>query len=162
MLPHTASRLLAVVAPLSRLDVGARYPRSAWPAHLTLAPNFHVDMSPTRFLSSVRAVCVGIEPMKIRFDGAALFGPEQDVPVQVVDSAEVVAMHVRLADALEAYPGFAAAEPMYWRAGYRPHVTHVAALSTPQGSEAALEHVAVAELDGADATVVGGFPLGAG
>lgn len=152
-------RPFAVVAVPAPLEEGARFPRAVWPAHVTLASNFTVDTALVQVVDAVRAACVDVEPMTIRFEEKAQFGPNQDIPVQLVSSAHVVSLHERLADVLEALPQFAAEEPLYWRAGYRPHMTHVAGRDTPEGSKAVLRIVVIAEIDGATASVVGQFPL---
>lgn len=107
----------------------------------------------------VRAACTGAGPVKIQFGGVAQFGRDKDIPVQLVNSAQIVALHERLADSLEALPHFTAEELLYWRSGYRPHMTHVAGRDTPEGAELVLRHVVIADIGGADATVVGQFLL---
>lgn len=159
MQPGPNPRLLAVVAIPAPLEKGARFPRAVWPAHVTLASNFTVDEAVTQVVDVVRAACVDVEPIPIRFEGTAQFGRNQDIAVQLVSSPQVVALHERLADALEALPHFAAEEPPYWRAGYRPHMTHVPGRDTPEGAEVVLRHVVIAEIDGAKATVIDRFPL---
>ena len=155
----SASRLLAVVAVPEPLEKGARFPRAIWPSHVTLASNFFVDASPTDVVDAVRAVCLSAGPIAIRFEGMAWFGRDENIPVQLVDSAQIVALHEQLADVLEALPLFEAEEPPYWRAGYRPHMTHVAGRDTPGGAELMLRHVVIADVEGADATVLDGFSL---
>lgn len=159
MQPGPMPRLLAVVAVPAPLEEGARFARAVWPAHVTLASNFTVGETFAHVADAVRAACVDVEPLTIRFEGTAQFGRNQEVAVQLVRSAQVVALHERLADVLEALPHFAAEEPPYWRTGYRPHMTHVTGRDTPEGAEVVLRHVVIAEIDGATATVLCRFSL---
>lgn len=76
---------MAVPAPLAK---DARFPRAVWPAHVTLASNFTVDQAVTQVVDAIRAACVDVEPITIRFDGTAQFGRNQDIDVQLVSSAQ--------------------------------------------------------------------------
>jgi hypothetical protein len=69
-------------------------------------------------------------------------------------------VHQRLADVLAPMPGYAAADPDYWRQGYRPHLTLTEAAHAREGEVAELTHGAVAELVGKGARVIGAFRLG--
>lgn len=152
-------RPLAVVAIPAPLEMSAQFPRATWPAHVTLAGNFLVDAPLTRVSEVTRAACANVEPMTARFEGVELFGRERDIPVQLVRSAQVVSLHNRLAADLEKLASFSPEEPLHWRAGFRAHMTHVAGRETPEGDELLLDHVAIAEIDGAHASVVDVFPL---
>lgn len=150
-----ASRdLLVVVALPESLTVGTTFSRRAWPAHVTLASNFVVDLPREEVAGVLRDVFVGTAPLAVKFGDEAWFGPDHDIAVQLVESEQVSVLHERVADALEALPGFAAAEPAYWRAGYRPHMTHVPGLATPAGTRARLPHFAVAVMAAGMATVI--------
>ncbi|WP_345543785.1 2'-5' RNA ligase family protein [Microbacterium jejuense] len=141
-----------MVALPHSLGVGAVLRRREWPAHVTLASNFVVDGSRELLEDVVRRICTDCPPLTIRFGGEALFGPDQDIPVQLVESDRIVALHRRLADALEDMSGFVAEQPAFWRSGYRPHMTHVAGVHTPPGSRQQLRYVAIAELNATRAT----------
>ncbi|MFC9560859.1 2'-5' RNA ligase family protein [Agromyces sp. NPDC056965] len=152
-------RFLAVVAVPVPIEKGTRFPRATWPSHVTLASNFFVDAALAEVVDAVRAACVGAGPITIQFEGIAQFGRDKGIRVQLVNSAQTVALHEQLADLLEALPHFAAEESLYWRAGYRPHMTHVAGRDTPDDAELMLRHVVIADIDGADATVLDQFRL---
>lgn len=149
-----------VVALPEPLAVGRLISRRAWPAHVTLASNFVVGVPRDAVLGIVGDVCAHEPPLMLRFGAAALFGPGKDVAVQLVESAQILALHERLADTLESLEGFAADAPAYWREGYRPHMTHVPDVSTPAGERARLRFVAVAVMTGSSATVVSTIVLG--
>lgn len=153
------ARTLAVVALPSTLVSGTRFPRVAWPAHVTLASNFAVDTSWTQLALAVRELLADVGPMTVRFEGVALFGPNGDIPVQLIHAPEISYVHERLADLLGSLPGFAPEQARHWRAGYRPHMTRVAGRDAPEGAQTVLEHVALAEIDGDHAIILDQFSL---
>jgi 2'-5' RNA ligase len=142
-----------VVALFEPLSVGATFSRRQWPAHVTLASNFVVSEPVEAVVRVVRSICDAEAPLSLTFAGEAVFGP-RNVHVQLVDSDQIVTMHDRLADAFEGMPGFAAESPAFWRAGYRPHMTHVPDLVLREGDTVRLPHVAVADLIESTATII--------
>jgi 2'-5' RNA ligase len=149
--------LWVVVALLERMPAGASFSRREWPAHVTLASNFVVVEPADEIARAVASAIRGVWPLRVRFGGQAMFGARHDVPVQLVESPEVVALHDRLADLLETFQGFAARDPRHWRRGYRPHMTHVPTLSVEAGDVRELRCIALAELVGSTATVAAAF-----
>lgn len=145
--------LSVVVALPEPIAVGTTISRREWPPHVTLASNFVVDASHSVLERVVREAVAGERALSIRFTGEAMFGQNHDIPVQLVESDPIVAMHHRLADALERLPKFDAEHLAFWREGYRPHMTHVAGVSTLFGTSQQLPHVAVAALDRTTATI---------
>jgi hypothetical protein len=102
----------------------------------TLASNF-TAIAPVDQISAVLAeAAASAEPLKVRFGEQALFGLNLDVPVRLVDSEQAVNVHSRLAAQRQALPGFTAAEPAYWRDGYRPHLTLGPAIDPSPGRRA--------------------------
>ncbi|MFD4960732.1 2'-5' RNA ligase family protein [Microbacterium sp. NPDC058389] len=154
MTTHESRELFVVVALPDPLEVGSTFRRRAWPAHVTLASNFAVDGARDAVLSAVRGVCAEEPPLEIRFGDEARFGPRGDIAVQLVESAQIVDLHERLADAVERLEGFAAEEPAHWRGGYRPHMTHVPGVVTPAGARSRLVCIANAVMAGSMATII--------
>lgn len=152
-------RFLAVVSLPAPVRKGTRFRRAAWPAHVTLASNFAVHASPTHVARTVRDLLADVGPIIARFEGAAMFGPNGDIPVQLVRSPEINELHERLADALGSLPSFVPEQPSHWRTGFRAHMTRVAGQDSPSGAETVLEHVAIAEIDGEHAIIVDQFSL---
>lgn len=148
-----AQQLFVVVALFRPVEVGASFDCREWPAHVTLASNFAVTDYGDRLARAVSKACADHEPLSVRFAAPAMFGRDQTVPVQLVESADLHEMHERLADLLEVMPGFAAADPDYWRAGYRPHMTQVPTVTVRDGDIKQMAHVAVATLTENTATV---------
>lgn len=147
-------RALAVVALPSLLETGTRFARAAWPAHVTLASNFSVDVSAPQVTDVVREVVAGLTPLPVRFEGVGMFGPNGDIAVQLVRSPAISQLHERLAEVLERLPGFEPEQPAHWRAGFRPHMTRVDDRDTPEGTQTVLGYVAIAEIDGEHAIIV--------
>ncbi|MBD3940910.1 2'-5' RNA ligase family protein [Microbacterium sp. NEAU-LLC] len=160
-MPADAARELYVVVALPEpLSVAAMISRRAWPAHVTLASNFVVDGGPETVTRAVADCCVDEPPLRLRFAEQAWFGPRHDIAVQLVESAQIIALHERLAVALEALAGFGAETPEYWREGYRPHVTHVPGVVTSPGMTAQLRFLAIAVMTGSTATIISAIDLG--
>lgn len=150
-------RSYAVVALFDPLDIGTTISRRAWPAHVTLASNFAAAATRDRIVEVVADVAPAAEPITVRFGEQALFGPNHDVRVRLVDSEQAVSLHMRLVDQLEFLPGFAADEPAYWRDGYRPHLTLGPSVFATEGDRETASYVAVVEILGSDATVLALF-----
>ena len=148
-----------VVALLEPLGVGTTISRKTWPPHVTLASNFDVEVTAYDLALAVRRAGALDEPIVVQFVGSELFGPNRDVPVRLVQSEQVSALHHRLADQFEPMAGFVAEEPAYWRDGYRPHLTLTPVISIEDGGSRILRCVAVARLLEDDATVVAAFRL---
>ena len=147
-------RSYAVVALFDPLEIHATISRSEWPAHVTLASNFNAASTLDRLLDLVNQAAAAAEPLNVRFGEQALFGPNHDVRVRLVDSEQAVGVHIRLADLLESLPGFAAEEPAYWREGYRPHLTLGPSVTATAGGRETANSVAVVEILGSDAKVL--------
>jgi hypothetical protein len=154
-----AQQLFVVVALFRPVGVGTSFDRREWPAHVTLASNFVVTEHGDRLASAVSEACADHEPLSVRFAARAMFGRDKTVPVQLVDSADLHEMHERLADLLEVMPGFGAADPDYWRAGYRPHMTQVPTVSVRDGDIKQIACVAIAALTENTATVTTALAL---
>jgi hypothetical protein len=151
--------LFVVAALADSLEVGSSFQRTTWPAHVTLASNFLVNETDDRVASAVSEACADYGPLSVRFGTRALFGRDRDVDVQIVESAQILALHERLSDLLEAMRGFAATEPDYWRDGYRPHMTHVPGLSIRPGDVTQLSFIAVAKMTQSHATITSALAL---
>lgn len=143
-----------MVGLFSPMSAGSRFRRSAWPAHLTLVGNFETLASPQEVADGVRRVVQGLPPLLSRFGAVDQFGPDRDVPVQLVEREPFGAVHEALARVIEVLPGLVAEDPDYWHEGYRPHVTRRFASSVREGDTWPVRCVAVAELGAGDARVV--------
>ncbi|WP_127473745.1 2'-5' RNA ligase family protein [Microbacterium sulfonylureivorans] len=143
-----------VVALFEPLAVGTTFDRSAWPEHVTLASNFALDVPVACLIDAVLRACRPAGPLLVEFAGGALFGPDRNIPVQLVRSTAIVALHHGLADRIESLPGFVADAPGYWRDGYRPHVTLRPSTRVAEGDMWAATGIALAGLRGSTARVM--------
>lgn len=146
-----------MVALFEPLDAGVTISRAAWPAHITLASAFITSAPIERIIGAVESADPLAEPVIARFGTSALFGPNRDVPVLVVQSAQATAVHGRLTDELGTLSGFTPEEPAYWGDGYRPHLTLGASVTAVEGESRSANFVAIAELDESGAKVVAVF-----
>ncbi|MDR6971571.1 2'-5' RNA ligase family protein [Leifsonia shinshuensis] len=147
-------RSYAVVALFHPLEIGATISRRAWPAHITLASNFTTASTPDQIIEVVTEAAPAAVPLNVRFGEEALFGPNHDVRVRLVESGQAVSVHMRLTDQLESLPGFVPEEPAYWRDGYRPHLTLGPSVTATEGNRETANSVAVIEILDSDAKVL--------
>lgn len=75
-------------------------------------------------------------------------------PVRLVIPGLVAELHGRMVDQLESLAEIAADEPVYWREGYRPHLTLGSAIKAAEGEHRVVRDISIAHLDGDTATVV--------
>jgi 2'-5' RNA ligase len=144
----------AVVALFRPLEIGTTIRRRAWPAHITLASNFTAAAGPDRIIEVVTEAAPAAEPLSVRFGEVALFGPNHDVRVRLVESEQAVSVHMRLTDQLESLPAFVPEVPAYWRDGYRPHLTFGPTVTAAEGDSETAVSVAVVEILDSDAKVL--------
>ncbi len=149
--------MYTVSAVWESIAVGTIIDRKRWPAHVTLASNFVVEVSDEDVVRAVGAANPASQPMVVEFGGEDLFGPHRDIPVVLITSDRVSAVHARLADGLQPLGGFAAQVASHWRDGYVSHVTLGAEVPAHLPSE--LRAVIVSRLEGANATVVAAWEL---
>ncbi len=143
------------------IDVGERFERSQWPAHVTLASNFLTREPVEQVIDAVRNANVVDRPLTFRFGRRAQFGRHRDVPVRLAESLHVDDVHRDLAHHLGALRGFAADEPAHWRDGYHSHLTLRPAIGVDadEGEVRAASHVGIARLSTSEAEIVACFAL---
>ncbi|MDF2047845.1 2'-5' RNA ligase family protein [Microbacterium sp. Kw_RZR3] len=156
--PLSPSRY-CVVALLAPMGVGDRVPRSAWPAHVTLASNFLADASTAELVEILRSTGAADEAMTFRLGDVAMFGSQHDIAVRLVESARAIHLHGLLTDRLEKLVGFAADEPAHWRGGFRPHLTLGPAVCAVEGEMLRSTRVGIARIDGAEAELVAALDI---
>ena len=159
MQPERVPRRFTVTASAAPLAVGMSFPRTAWPAHVTLIGNFVTEASAAELEDVVRRSEVLAAPLVVDLGGTAWFGTEHDVPVRLALPGPIVDVHRSLAAQVEALRGFAADDPAFWRDGYRPHLTLGPAVSGDVGDRLVIGCVAVARLDRGTATITAAFDL---
>lgn len=150
-----------------------RRSRGAWPLHMTLAPWFalladHAVQLRTQLADTLSS----LQPFTAIVGGEALFGPERDVPVNLVSPIDrLVALKQQLDVLLEAN----SAEQLHHEyrgvtGGWRPHITHHADMAGTlhrrfEGDELTVDRVTLVRLlsaaDGVNCQIVEHFALGA-
>jgi 2'-5' RNA ligase len=150
-----------VVALFGPIDVGERFQRREWPAHVTLASNFVTADTAERVIEAVKEANVVDQPLTFRFGRLAQFGPHRDITVRLAESVHSRGVHHALALRLGGLRGFAEEHPAHWRDGYHPHLTlrAKAGVNASEGEIRAASHVAVARLWKSEAEVVASFKL---
>lgn len=158
MSPSETSETYVVVALAHAIPRGTGFNRTSWPLHVTVVPNFTTTGSPSRVTESISRQLDTPDPLVVETVGSARFGPQRDIPVLLVESEQIVHLHHSLAGAIRALPGFAADEPTFWGAAYRPHITVKPEFSLSEGQHITLTNIAIARLTEVDATVVASLP----
>jgi 2'-5' RNA ligase len=145
-----------VVALFEPIDVGERFQRREWPAHITLASNFVTVEPAERVVEAVYEANVVDQPLTFRFGRLAQFGPNSDVLVRLAESGHSDDVHRALAHLLGDLRGFAEDDPAHWRDGYHPHLTlrPEIGVDASEGEIRAASHVAVARLTESEAEIV--------
>ena len=139
-------RQYTINLPLAPLRVGQLVGRSAWPLHVTLVGNFRLPAHrQDLLLDVVHRWAAASQPLLGTVRGEAVFGPDGDVHVDLVDPEDLAGPHRALATLVRDEVG---GEPLTanWFGGFRPHVSRTAAGRAAPG-RLRLPTVAVAELD---------------
>lgn len=107
------------------LPTGAKFERTrgAWPLHITLATWFSCnDVKGLR--KKLSGLASNSQPFIASVGEEALFGPYNDVPVNVIaNQADITELHELLVQAVRASGG--EFEPAAWiEKGYQAHITH--------------------------------------
>lgn len=145
-----------IVALFENLEVGARFGRDRWPAHVTLVANFVTDAAPGAIADATRPAASAQSSMVLALGGVDRFGPGRDIPVRLVMSESARELHHALADALEPLR-VEPDEASYWRDDYRPHLTLSPTVEAAQGERRRVRQIALVRLDGDSAMVAAGL-----
>lgn len=150
-----------VVALFEPVDIGERFQRRGWPAHVTLASNFVTADPAERVVDAVKEANVVDQPLTFRFGRLAQFGMHRDVAVRLAESVHTDGVHRALARRLGDLRDFAEDDPAHWHDGYHPHLTlrPEVGVDASEGQIRAASHVAVARLTESEAEIVASFEL---
>jgi 2'-5' RNA ligase len=104
-------------------NVPEEFHYSEWPLHVTLLANFKLSESLEELVHALRVYSSRTKPFEITSNGEALFGPQLNVAVSLIQpSNSIVQMHMDLIT-LSAAVGAEYDEPKFMREHFRPHVT---------------------------------------
>lgn len=141
-----------------------------WPLHITLVPWFSVPESEAALVDALRAAARTVAPSDVQVGAQAMFGPNADIPVNVIDDQVVVrCLHLVFMDAVESQQAVFNGYP-YVRSAYHGHITRQTKDGQTYGKrEGEIEHVSSVTLvrltpdeQGELCEVVATFPLGVG
>lgn len=94
----------------------------ALPLHCTVMPWFFTEKTPAEVLRVITPIVQSQAPLELVSGTEALFGHEQDVPVnQVANAHDLIALHKALLRVIE--PLSADIQSQWIGEGYSPHVT---------------------------------------
>jgi 2'-5' RNA ligase len=155
-----ATTVLVVVATPEPLP--ASVDRARWPAHVTVAANFRVDEALVDAVAELVAECAaGARPVTVRLGPRAAFGADGTIPVLLASHEAFESWHRSLARALADVPSFRPADPQFWSAGYRPHVTLAPGVTVRDGQDLTITELALFSLEGSTGRRLATWPLAA-
>jgi len=130
----TMSNRFVVVSFLDKSPT-EEFASSEWPLHMTLLPPFIYDGHLNEVCDELDAIAVNTNRFSVRTNGDALFGPNEDIPVELIEPSEYLSeLHTRLAS-LVTKLGLAYEHPSLSEDGYRFHITTQRGQRTPADAE---------------------------
>ena len=143
-MPRSGSLIL--IHFLKPLSEGDKVSRRKYPLHVTVVPWFKLGSAiKENLFTSISKVTKETKPFQFSVEDEALFGPENDVPVNLVAKNEdLTKLHLKLAYKIEA--SGAIIESNYAKDLYRPHISHTGALRTQPGDTYLLDDLALLQL----------------
>jgi len=145
------------------VEVGFRFERRRgdWPLHITLAPWFYGAMD-APLQRALHIVAQPIAPVTVRVGGEALFGPNKDIPVNIISNPEALyELHESLLAAVQTADGVVE-DSQFIGDNYMPHITqHDGNRRRHDGDEIFLDDFHLVQLDEQNmCQVVAQFSLG--
>lgn len=112
-----------IVQLLEGMEVGAQFPSTNWPLHVTIADTFAVEWNKDGLSERLAGLLAGRKPMTAVAADDELFGPEKQTRVTILDmSQELIALHCDLV-ALLGDAGAVFNDPQFTEDGFRAHAT---------------------------------------
>lgn len=135
--------LIHIFQPLSE---GTIIDRRKYPLHLTALAWFNIGIATKQvILKKIGEVTDETAPFEFETKGEALFGPNEDIPVNLVTLNQHLAdFHNNLAAAVES--GGGVIESSYVKELYRPHISHVENLQAQPGDVYKLDEISLLQL----------------
>lgn len=110
-----------VVFMLDKPVTGERFTK--WPLHITLKPWFQCADSTEKVINQLGELAKNTKSFKVRTGERAMYGPEFDVPVRLVEkTSELAELHARICYLLTKNKCHSENEE-YSRENYSPHIT---------------------------------------
>jgi len=137
---------LVVVLPLEPLQVGAAFPVSAWPLHVTVLPPFLTAAGADAIAAAIGSAVGAHPPITVVAGNDELFGRRHDIPVSLVlPDDRLTGLHRTLVDALLPFAA-EPEEPAFTGPGFRAHVTHKPPARVWPGDQLTLRQIAVVDM----------------
>ncbi len=137
---------LILIHFLKPLEEGATVSRREYPLHLTVLQWFNPSgVSQESIYKSVSEVSKKSQPFQFTVAGEAMFGPENDVRVNLVNkSPELKNLHLSFANIVEELG--AIIESDYIKDSYNPHISHTGKLQSNPGDKYILDSITILQL----------------
>jgi 2'-5' RNA ligase len=137
----------AVCAFLDDVALDAEFDAGALPLHVTLLGNATIGAEQGQLEAVLEAVAAGYPPFEAEGGDDALFGPDGDVEVTLVeDDGSLLRAHLELLGMLRPL-GLRPDAPAYAGRGFRPHVTVVDGDRIDRGEAFELDALALIDLE---------------
>lgn len=132
-----------VVYMLDKPALGERFTK--WPLHLTLKPWFQCAGSTEEVINQLGELAKGTKPFMVRTGKTAMYGPEFDVPVRLVEKTpELAEFHARICYLLTKNKCRSENEE-YSRENYSPHITIRGDRHISEGTEVLVSSIDIVE-----------------
>lgn len=105
-----------LVVFLTQLNEGFEF--QSWPHHITVLPWFKAD---AKALESIKALAEEALPLHAQLTDTAMFGHRKEIPVRLVESEELVQLHMTLLRDRSGVLGLI--NSRFTMDEFRPHVT---------------------------------------
>ena len=103
---------------VEEVELGQTFARGEWPLHMSYFPPVNASFQP-QLATRLREYVNPMAPFIAQVGEDALFGPDRDVPVKLVEpSKELLAVHRALVSVLHYLP-----HPAQYRTPFNPHVS---------------------------------------
>ncbi len=131
---------------LEPIGEGAIINRRKYPLHLTVLAWFNATASVKQdILEKIGEIAKKTEPITFKVEGKALFGPNEDVPVNLVAlNQQLNDFHNNLTTTVE--DAGAVIESDYVKELFRPHISHSEGMQVQPSDEYKLDEISLLQL----------------
>ena len=150
---------------LNPLPNGAEFASTDWPLHVTLAETFAIQQDLPTLIDSISTVARHHEPVRTTAVNEANFGPNQDIPVILIDMPPtLMSLHNDIVSSLESNCGASFNNPHYIKDGYVAHSTIRSDTQLHRGDSIIIDSLSIVDMfpdsDPYRRKIISTFPLG--
>lgn len=125
--------------------IGLHHMYSHLPHHCTIMHWFRTGASVEQTVEAIAPVLAKTPAVELRAGEPALFGPNHDVPVHLIEPSKILhELHLRVLSTLSGVE-IVHTEPSYTAAGFHPHVTTQSEGDFPTSSKHVSRHASIIE-----------------